>query len=128
MLPSSFKLYSAVVLSRFRSNLKSFRAISNQRPRYLSLSKGLTAVAPLGMEAHENNPVIRRPAATRFTDCANFIIGVRLAFTSCSTAWLQVRHAAGPVCAFGGWGGYSKKEYCLLLHSSRPYDSKRQPR
>src|SRR5690554_4741902 len=74
MLPSSFKLYSAVVLFRFRSNLKSLRAISYQRPRYFSFSKGLNAVAPLGMVAHEKNPVIRAAVRSELNKLVVFIV------------------------------------------------------
>src|SRR5690554_854437 len=53
MVPSSSRSYSAVVLFRSRSNLKSSRAISYHLPRYSALLKGVTATAPLGMVAHD---------------------------------------------------------------------------
>src|SRR5690554_8133801 len=57
MVPSSSRSYSAVVLFRSRSNLKSSRAISYHLPRYFALLKGVTATAPLGMVAHDEKRI-----------------------------------------------------------------------
>src|SRR5690554_6273230 len=60
MVPSSFRSYSAVVLFRSRSNLKSSLALSYHVPRYFVFFKGMTATAPLGMVAHDEKRIPAR--------------------------------------------------------------------
>src|SRR5690554_4708574 len=74
IVPSGFKEYSAVVLFKSFSYLKSILAISYHFPRYLDLSNGVTAVIPSGIVEQENNPNIMAVNVIVSTNVFVFII------------------------------------------------------